>query len=519
MPFTTGHALLIGVNAYPNATWMNVNQTKADAEAVAGVLRDEQYCGYPDAQVALLTDSSATRQGILDALDRLAGTVGESETVLLFYAGHGMDGEDGAYHLATCDVRLVGEPGKRKVAAGAGISQSELLNKLRAIKAGRMLMIFNACHSGNISPATLADEAPPETGKSLPADTTAALLATGSGRIIITACRPQQYSFVGTSAQTIFGQTLVDTLHGQNVGGQRGYIGAYDLYGALYDGVGARVQQLVDAATRQRYGGTQEPELTVIKGVGPFAVALYRGAAALGEPPAATEQPRPDTAVHAVTEEESRRAFEQIINVGQGVAVGRDVSDSTVVGRDQTSVGRDSFAGATFGGGYAGGNQTNIAGDQINAAHSQGFINRASGPITQNLGPQSTVNTGGGAYISGNTVGQGNIVTGGTFGGPVIGGISGGTVTFGGGAPAASGAGITLDEALARVQQAIDQARQQGNANLASDLEDEVATPLRRAGDPARRQEKLAQAQQSLDSIARSQPALQELAQAVRQVR
>jgi hypothetical protein len=174
----------------------------SDAAAVAGVLRDPQYCGYPDAQVALLTDASATRQGILDALDRLAGAVGEGETVLLFYAGHGMDGEDGAYHLATCDVRLVGEPGKRKVAAGAGISQSELLNKLRAIKAGRMLMIFNACHSGNISPATLADEAPPETGKSLPADTTAALLATGSGRIIITACRPQQYSFVGMSAQT-----------------------------------------------------------------------------------------------------------------------------------------------------------------------------------------------------------------------------------------------------------------------------------------------------------------------------
>src|SRR5262245_49814675 len=65
MPFTTGHALLIGVNAYPNASWMNVNQTKADAEAVAGVLRDEQYCGYPDAQVALLTDSRATRQDIL----------------------------------------------------------------------------------------------------------------------------------------------------------------------------------------------------------------------------------------------------------------------------------------------------------------------------------------------------------------------------------------------------------------------------------------------------------------------
>lgn len=40
--------------------------------------------------------------------------------------------------------------------------------------------------------------------------------------------------------------------------------------------------RLVPAAVRQRYGEKQEPELTILKGVGPFAVALYRGATTRG---------------------------------------------------------------------------------------------------------------------------------------------------------------------------------------------------------------------------------------------
>jgi hypothetical protein len=43
-----------------------------------------------------------------------------------------------------------------------------------------------------------------------------------------------------------------------------------------------------------------------------------------------------------------------------------------------------------------------VAGDKIDARNSQGFINRATGPISQNFGTQRTVNTGGGDYAEGN---------------------------------------------------------------------------------------------------------------------
>ena len=67
MPFPHAHALLIGVGSYAQAPQLDVPITAADASAVAAVLRDPQFCGYPTEQVALLSDAAATRDGALAA--------------------------------------------------------------------------------------------------------------------------------------------------------------------------------------------------------------------------------------------------------------------------------------------------------------------------------------------------------------------------------------------------------------------------------------------------------------------
>jgi len=51
-----------------------------------------------------------------------------------------------------------------------------------------------------------------------------------------------------------------------------------------------------------------------------------------------------------------------------------------------------------------------VASRQVNAQQSQGFINQASGPVSQNFGEQTNIDTGGGPAIVGNQVGQGNII-------------------------------------------------------------------------------------------------------------
>jgi hypothetical protein len=89
-------------------------------ESVAAVLRDPQYCGYPSGQVTLLADGQATREAMLGALDQLAGTVAETDTLLLFYAGHGMYDTEGGYCMTSSDMRLTRVEGKNRCVDDGG---------------------------------------------------------------------------------------------------------------------------------------------------------------------------------------------------------------------------------------------------------------------------------------------------------------------------------------------------------------------------------------------------------------
>ncbi len=339
-----------------------------------------------------LANDTATRDGILAALDNLAAAVGENDTLFLFYSGHGSYGTDGNYYLTASDTRLSGD----KVAPGSGISQIELLERLRAVEAKRALLIFNACHSGEISPV-LGEGDEPFTGANPPVQTTTALLATGEGRVIITASRANQYSFIGDADKglTLFAQALAEGLRGEgmDIVNRDGFISAFDLYTHLYYTLGEWATRRVSASVRKTYGDKQEPELTVLKGVGPFAVAIYNGATTLGEFSA------PEDLDDGLPVQKSDRArSERILQNLLQIQAGRDV--------------------------------TQIGGDQINAEGSQGFVNRPTGPVTQTFG--DTIH---GDKVGGDKVGGDKIVgdSGITFGsGQTIGDITIGDVAGGG---------------------------------------------------------------------------------------
>ncbi len=425
MPFTHGHALIIGVGSYAHAPNHNVPMTAADAQAVARIIRDAQFCGYPAEQVTLLTGESATRAGILAALDQLTQT-GKDDTVLLFYSGHGDYDSAGDYHLTSHDTRR--QDGR--VQPGTAVSQAELLEKLRAIPAGRVLLLFNACHAGEISP-TLGEAAPP-TGSPLPDKTANALLATGSGRVVITACRENQVAFVGPGDCTLFAQALTEGLRGGGeVYSRSGFISAFDLYTHLYYTLEKLVPDAVPQYVRDRYGNKQEPELTILKGVGPFAVALFRGATTLGSFPT-DQEPDRETAVREIPESRSRRALQNITgtatvqgdNYGQNVGVNTGTmtqSNQTINNQSPNQGAQGNFHGpVTFNRDETTFNQQGqqVQGDQYNAARD---IIRAKG----------NVNRVEGDYVGGDKVG-GDKVAGDKISGDInVRGVSGSGIAIG----------------------------------------------------------------------------------------
>lgn len=330
MAFEQGHALLIGVGSYVHTSLTDIPISERDARQVQDVLCDEYFCGYKAENVTLIHNDLASRAGILEAFHNLAQKTTAADTVFLYYSGYGEYDTDGVFCMTASDTRAKG----KKVTPGTGISEQELLAVLRAIPAGKLIFFFNACHSGEVSPHLGLEEAPGSFGStSLPTATADAILATGSGRMIVTACREQQKSWIGNGEITLFARALVDGLKGR-ARSNAGYIGAFGLYEYLFEAVKEAAGDL---------GHEQEPELTVLKGVGPFPVALCHGAS---EPQSFDVQENlpEEFPVRRVSERASQREFQRISNMvihtGGGAYIGGNVhtGGGDFVGRDQYKV-------------------------------------------------------------------------------------------------------------------------------------------------------------------------------------
>jgi hypothetical protein len=288
MPFDQGHALIVGIGTYQESRW-DAPVTVGDARELAAALADLEVAGYPDGHVTLLHDESATRANVIQALDGLAARATGSDTVLLFFSGHGVMGDDAQYYLTTHDTQFTPAGEARR---DSGISETTFLEKLRAIHVNKLLVMINACLSGSVR-ATLGAAPAGESGAALgtpPAESLRiGVLATGEGRAVITACRATQSSWFdpSTPSATVFGRAVVDGFRGKGPDRSSPYIKLYE----LYDYVFATVVQ-----GAKRLGGTQEPVLNIVEGVGPFPVALRTADDATLGPPDVTPEAPPATA-------------------------------------------------------------------------------------------------------------------------------------------------------------------------------------------------------------------------------
>jgi uncharacterized caspase-like protein/WD40 repeat protein len=168
----TVYVLAIGVNEYANPEF-NLAYARADAEAFARELGARQRALATDADVRVVTllDAAATRANILLALRRLAGTadavlapgvprdlqlletVQPEDTVLMYFAGHGVAQGD-RFFLIPADIAY---RGKRAEAAAAlpqvvehAISDRDLERALEPLDAAHLALIIDACQAGQL---------------------------------------------------------------------------------------------------------------------------------------------------------------------------------------------------------------------------------------------------------------------------------------------------------------------------------------------------------------------------------
>ena len=127
----TQHALLVGINQYTNPGCPPLQGCVTDANRMSNLLTTGGG-GWTSSTIKKLTDASASRTAVLNALQTFANTAVSGDTFIFFQSSHGGQNE-------LC-------------AADANITAAELGTCLRQFKAGvKVLCVIDSCFSGSLA--------------------------------------------------------------------------------------------------------------------------------------------------------------------------------------------------------------------------------------------------------------------------------------------------------------------------------------------------------------------------------
>ncbi len=140
------YVLAVGIDQYAPA-FPNLTFSSVDAQRLADQLALQEGGMYTRVYNTILMNGQATRDGILKALDAFPGMRSE-DILVLFFSGHGVRSLDAKGRL---QYYFVTSGATRKQVARQALSWEDVSGALSKVKAGRVILFLDACHSGEVS--------------------------------------------------------------------------------------------------------------------------------------------------------------------------------------------------------------------------------------------------------------------------------------------------------------------------------------------------------------------------------
>jgi WD40 repeat protein len=147
------YLLAVGVNEYANSQY-NLRYAVADAREFSQQFKQAQakLDNYEHIELTLLNNQDATKANILKSLTDLSARLQPEDALIMFFAGHGT-AQKNRFYLIPHDL---GYAGSRTQLDSVGlqnilshsISDEELERALEGLEAGQMLLVIDACNSG-----------------------------------------------------------------------------------------------------------------------------------------------------------------------------------------------------------------------------------------------------------------------------------------------------------------------------------------------------------------------------------
>ncbi|HLL76358.1 MAG TPA: caspase family protein [Pyrinomonadaceae bacterium] len=149
----TAHVLAVGINSYANPQY-DLRYAVDDARAFsAEVARRQEAVGrHAKVEVTTLLDREASKANVLRAMAELAAKAQPEDAVFIFFAGHGTARGDRFYLIPhdlgyTDERHKVDAVGLKRIIEHS-ISDEELEAAFEKIDASHLLMVIDACNSG-----------------------------------------------------------------------------------------------------------------------------------------------------------------------------------------------------------------------------------------------------------------------------------------------------------------------------------------------------------------------------------
>ncbi len=135
--------LAVGIDKYSGSV-NALNFAAADARAVATSIRGHVPASYSRADVVEIYDDRASAEGVVKALDRIAGLARTEDTVLIYFSGHGIV-IDRKYYFVTQNVTSY-----EAITAGA-LSEERMVAAMSHIRARNGMLFLDTCYAGGFS--------------------------------------------------------------------------------------------------------------------------------------------------------------------------------------------------------------------------------------------------------------------------------------------------------------------------------------------------------------------------------
>jgi hypothetical protein len=228
-PHGTLRAVAIGIDNYQDPALPRLNYAKADAQRLSRALKASERHAVQSVQVTSLLDAQVTPERIVASVREAAKSTGPDDTLLVFYAGHGIDGRSGepsntGLVLATAATRM-------KDLKATSVSWAELADALAEAR-GTIVVILDACHAGIAGSDAFATN---------DAAVSALMTRAGSPMVILAGSKGRQFSYEDAKAGGgVFTAAIAAAISEARATYDRDRNGLIDL-GELYSAVKTKV--------------------------------------------------------------------------------------------------------------------------------------------------------------------------------------------------------------------------------------------------------------------------------------